>query len=184
MKKPIIIIVILLLAALAMFVWDREQAIAPNPAIVNIDETIATTPEAVVAPAPQDPKPVSKYSYTNSEFGFAVDLPGLVATRKTDNPYFMSAVFTFGVGDQANIDEQKRIPNTMALYIWNNKAEFENMIYEAESLGKETINGKTYDVYSFTLEDSTTYHYTRTVGELIYDIGVRSKADAKKFYFI
>lgn len=189
MKQSIIIIIVVIAAIVALLFLKKDEVIAPTESDSPIEtETTSSLPTTetlpVVTPSPSTTSGTQSYSYTNDEFGFAVKLPGLVATQKADIPYYIDAVFTFGVGDQSNVTEEKRIPNTMAVYIWNNKPEFENMIFDAESLGKETVNGKTYDIYSFTLEDTTTYRYTTTIGDRIYDVGVRNRSDAKKFFFI
>lgn len=126
----------------------------------------------------------SKYSYENRDFGFAVDLSGLKMTQREDLPPYISALFLFGVGDQSEIEEQKRVPNTMGIYIWNDELEFNRMKDTGLEEKSETVNGEKFNVFSFTNEDTTSYHYTLKRGGNIYDIGVLNKKDISKFYFL
>ena len=181
MQKPIIIITVTAIIIIAFFVWKKDKVIAP----ASLPETPASNASTTDAPTPIVNEPAPKtYSYTNSEFDFAVKLPGLVATQKVEIPLSMYAIFTFGVGDQSDVEEMKRIPNTMAVYIWSNESDFNKMTDTGTALADETVNGTTFKVYSFTLEDTTSYHYTVKKDNLIYDVGVRKKSDISKFYLI
>ncbi len=179
MKKNIIIAIIILVVV-GLFVFnkkDETEIITPAPE-TPVEETTPTTETPTVS------APSSNYSYTNDEFKFAVKLPGLVVTRKPEIPLSFFAIFTFGVGDQSAIEEQKRVPNTMAVYIWSNKSDFEKMTETGMALPDETINGTTFKVFSFTNEGTTSYHYTAEKYGAMYDIGVRKKSDISKFFFI
>lgn len=181
MKKYISIILVAGILVLAFFLSQNKT---PREEVIN--EEVPSTEVSDVSTPEEKPEVVTekKYSYTNSEFNFAVDLPELVATRKSDAPTYITAIFTFGVGDQSNVEEQKRIPNTMVVYIWNDKTEFENMMDLGTSLPSETINNVKFDVYSFQNEDMTTYRYTTTRNGILYDIGVADRTKIQKFTFL
>lgn len=192
MKNILIIGVAVVVLVVAFFVSKKvtptteevvtsEQVASEN---VSTEETGVAT-EDKTSPEPiKNPTVTKKYSYTNTEFKFAVDLPNLVATRKPETPLYMSAIFTFGAGDQSNIEESKRVPNSMAVYVWNDVEQFTTMMSDGTKLPSQNINGKNFDVYSFTDENMTTYHYTIKVGNDMYDIGVRNKNDITKFYLL
>jgi hypothetical protein len=181
MKKYITIILVAGILVLAFFISKNktpaEEIVVEETPVVEVpNETKPTDEIEVVAE--------NKYSYTNSEFNFALDLPGLVATKKPNVPSYVSAIFTFGVGDQSNIEEQKRIPNTMVVYIWSDRTEFENMVGSGTKLPSETIKGVKFDVYTFQNEDMITYRYTTTRNGILYDIGVADKSKMNKFTFL
>lgn len=186
MKKYISIILVAGILVVAFLISNKNKS-APEVAQEETSEAPAPENSPIknesVASAPEE-KDEPKYSYTNSEFNFAIDLPGLVATRKTNIPTYVNAIFTFGVGDQTEVDEQDRIPNTMVVYIWSDKTEFENMVGSGEKLPSETIKGVKFDVYSFQNEDMKTYRYTTTRNGTIYDIGVADKTKIQKFTFL
>lgn len=176
------VIVVIIIVGLTLGKKDNEHK-AQVPAEDIVEEVPVTKPaEETGTPKASAPKPT--YTYRNDNYNFAVALPGLVATEKTDMPDYIDAIVTFGVGDQSNIEEQSRIPNTMAVYIWNNELDFTLMTDTGEKVGSETIRGVKYDVYSFTNEDTTIYRYTTTVGTKIYDIGVRNRSDIQKFFIL
>ncbi len=181
MKKYITIILVAGILVLAFFLSKNKT---PSEEII-VDETPVV--EAPTETTPTDKPEVvteKKYSYTNSEFNFALDLPGLVATRRTDVPSYVSAIFTFGVGDQSNVEEQERIPNTMVVYIWSDRTEFENMVGTGTKLPSETVKGVKFDVYTFENEGNVIYRYTTTRNGTLYDIGVSDKAKMQKFTFL
>lgn len=187
--KNIVIIGAIVVLVLAFFVSKkitpgREQPVSEEVVATPSEEVIVENKGASETTTTEKPVVDNKYSYTNSEFKFAVDLPSLVATRKTDTPEYITATFTFGAGDQSGIAEEKRIPNSMALYIWNDNSEFKKMTAEATELPGEKINGTNFEVYSFSNEGETIYHYTLEVGNKIYDVGVREKQTMNKFYML
>lgn len=179
MKKNIIITIIVLVI-IGFFIFNKKD----EPVVVTPVPEVPVEDTKPIVQTPTTPAPTSNYSYSNDEFKFAVKLPGLVATQKPTVPLSFFAIFTFGVGDQSAIEEQKRVPNTMAVYIWSNESDFNQMTATGTALADETINGITFKVYSFTEEDTTSYHYTVKKDGAIYDIGVRKKSDISKFYFI
>ncbi len=185
MKKTSIIVVAVIIVILGFLVFRKDKMPEVTDTVPE-NEAVQETPgrDNETTTVTYTPTPQNNYSYTSDKFDFAVKLPGLVVTPKSFAPASFDAIFTFGVGDQSNIEEEKRVPNTMAVYIWNDRAEFDLMVASGTSLGKETVNGRVYDVYSFTNEDTTSYHYTITIGNLIYDVGVRNKADAAKFFLL
>lgn len=187
--KNIVIIGAIVVLVLAFFISKkitpgREQPVNEEVVVSPSEEVVVENKGVSETTTTEKPVVDSKYSYTSSEFKFAVDLPSLVATRKTDIPEYITATFTFGAGDQSTIEEEKRIPNSMALYIWNDNAEFKKMTAEATELPDEKINGTNFEVYSFSNEGETIYHYTVEVGNKIYDIGVREKQIMNKFYML
>ena len=188
MKNTYIAIGIVVVLVVAFLIISKKKVEAPieTPENSVVETTVENPTNGAPTNPSSQPKPTEEktYSYTNSEFDFAVKLPGLVATQKTETPLSLYAIFTFGVGDQSAIEEQKRVPNTMAVYIWSNESDFNKMTESGTALADETINGTTFKVFSFTNEDATSYHYTAEKDGLIYDIGVRNKSDAAKFYFI
>ncbi len=192
MKNILMVGVVVVVLVVAFFI---SKKVTPTTEEVVTGEQVApesvdTQEEGMATENKTSPEPVKnpvvnkKYSYTNTEFKFAVDLPNLIATRKPETPLYMSVIFTFGAGDQSNIEESKRVPNSMALYVWNDIEQFTKMMSDGVKLPSEKINGKNFDVYSFTDENMTTYHYTIKVGNDMYDIGVRNKNDITKFYLL
>ncbi len=183
MQKKIYIIIAVVIVILAIFFLTKNKAVAPTPDdTVVTPDTSTTTPNET--PVPNTPSPTPTYSYTNSEFDFAVTLPGLVVARRQSSDQLMKPIiFTFGVGDQSNVDEQKRVPNKMAVYVWKNPAEFQLLMINMTPV-KETVNGNEFDVYTVTEAETTIYRYAIKRNGILYDVGVRNKADAKNFYLI
>jgi hypothetical protein len=192
MKKYIPIIV-LVVAIVALFLLNKKdiktetvdqptttQEVGTNASSSESNTKLVETPNIITLPT--NPL-INKYSYTNDKFGFSVDYPNLVATERTDIPSYVSAIIIFGVGDQSNVDEQSRVPNSMAVYIWNDATEFAKMSESATSLPQEKVNGHMFNVYSFTNEDMTSYRYSTVVNGLTYDIGVLNKSDISRFHF-
>ncbi len=176
------VIALVIVIGLTLGKKDTErEAQAPSETVV--EEAPVSNP-IEEAPAPSAPAPTPTYTYRNDAYDFAVNLPGLVATEKTDMPAYIDAIVTFGVGDQTNVPEQNRVPNTMAVYIWNDELDFKLMVNTGEKVGSETIRGVKYDIYSFTNEDTTIYRYTTKIGAKIYDIGIRNRADIQKFFLL
>lgn len=187
MKKSSIIIVVLVVIILAFLIFRKDKGsdtITPSPETPAEETPILENETPITETPAPTPAPQTSYSYTNDEFDFAVNLPGLVATRKADTPDYVKAIFTFGVGDQSDIEEQKRIPNTMVVYIWQDQAEFAAMSATGTKLSDETVNGVNYSVTSFTNEDMTSYRYSVEKNGYIYDIGVSDRQKMKEFHFI
>ena len=188
MKKSHMLLGVVVVLVVAFLIISKKKVEAPieTPENSVVETTVENPTNGAPTNSSSQTKPTEEktYSYTNSEFDFAVKLPGLVATQKTETPLSLYAIFTFGAGDQSDVEEMKRIPNTMAVYIWSNESDFNKMTESGTALADETINGTTFKVFSFTNEDATSYHYTAEKDGLIYDIGVRNKSDAAKFYFI
>lgn len=185
MNKPIIILIIVAAALVALFVLRKPDAVAPAP----IDETPTSeaTPAGTSSPIVNEQAsaaPVT-YSYTNAEFDFAVALPGLVATAKgSSDPIYKPFIFTFGAGDQSAVAEEKRIPNTMAVYVWKNPTEFQLLMSQMSPIATETVNGREFEVYAITEGPRTSYRYATTRNGVTYDVGVWNRADAKKFFLL
>ncbi len=193
MKNKSMLVVIIAMAVVLVFLFWKNNYSLPsgeNTEDKNIETNETMTDSKAIEVT--DPKievdtttePKSEYSYENKEFGFGVDLPGLKMTQRTEIPAYISSIFIFGVGDQSEIEEQKRIPNTMALYIWNDELEFNSMKDVGIDEGAQIVNGEKFDVYSFPNEDGVSYHYTQKRGDKIYDIGVLDKKNISKFYFL
>lgn len=180
MNKIFTIVGIIIIAVLAFVFVHKKPAEAPaeTPAPVT-EETPATEP------APSSPSGSEAHSYTNSEFKFAVNLPGLVVTKKAStDPVYKPTIFTFGVGDQSTVAEEKRIPNTMAVYVWANPAEFQILMSQKATIGTETVNGHEFSVYIITEGERTSYRYATNQGGKTYDVGVWNRADIKKFFLL
>lgn len=184
MKKYIPLAVIVILIA-GFLILRKPVAVTPESPIQNTPTE--TTPESPATNTTQSQTTTPTkpdYSYTNSDFHFAVSLPGLVATKKPSDPNHKLDIFTFGVGDQSSVPEEKRIKNTMVVYIWHDKAEFDAMMAGGTGLDKETINGHEFTKYSFSNEDSTVYRYTIAQGADTYDVGVTDPKNISKFYLL
>lgn len=176
MKQSAIIIVIIVIIILAFFVFRKDKTPEVTP---TLPET--PTEEIPVTETPT-PDPQTGYSYTNEEFDFAVKLPGLVMMRRqSSDPIVKPTIFTFGVGDQSAVAEEERIPNTMAVYIWKNKAELDFLLYGLTPT-KETVNGREFDRYRITEGETTVYRYVVTEGDITYDVGVSDPKNASKFF--
>ncbi len=193
-NKSTIIIIVAILIILGFLIWkntSNKQAEENIPTEQETEGTESLTEESSDEKISNENNQVnvesstnSEYSYENKEFGFGVDLPGLEMTKREGLPPYISALFLFGVGDQSEIEEQKRIPNTMGIYIWNDEVEFNSMKDTGVEEKSETIDGEKFEVFSFTNEDTTSYHYTVMKGNKIYDIGVLDKKNISKFYFL
>lgn len=185
MNKVFTIIGIIVIA-IAAFLFLRKPVAAPA---IQVEETQSQT----VTPAPQQETPTKPttpaerptYSYTNSEFKFAVALPGLVMTEKksTDRDY-KPTIFTFGVGDQTGVPADKKVSNTMAVYVWENPAEFQLLMSQKSPIATETVNGHTFDVYSITEGPRPSYRYATEVNGVLYDVGIWNRSDINKFFLI
>ncbi len=186
MNKVLTLTSIVILAVAAFF-FLRKPVVAP--AMPD-----AETPTGTVTPAPQEPAPTSPseqptvestYSYTNNEFKFAVALPGLVMTeKKSIDRDYKPTIFTFGVGDQTEVPADKKVSNTMAVYIWHNPAEFQLLMSQKSTIATETVNGHTYDVYSITEGPRISYRYATTLNGKTYDVGIWNRTDIKKFFLL
>lgn len=187
-NKSTIIILVAVVAVLGFLFWKKglnkesKEMVTEEQTNQESEMTEETTTEDGTVGT--DTKTESEYSYENKEFGFAVKLPGLKMTQRTENPKYISSIFIFGVGDQFEVEEQNRIPNTMAVYIWNDELEFNSMKDTGIEEKSEKVNGEKFDVYSFPNEGATSYHYTQKRGDTIYDIGVLDKKNISKFYFL
>ncbi len=191
MKKYIPIIVAVI-AVVGLFLINRKPAQTNTVKQPDVSEettnasstaSVTTPTESPTTTTPSTTPPMNQYSYSNDKFGFSVDYPNLVATERTDIPSYVSAIIIFGAGDQSSVDEQDRVPNSMAVYIWNDATEFAKMSESATSLPQEKVNGHMFNVYSFTNEDMTSYRYSTIVNGLTYDIGVLNKSDISRFHF-
>jgi len=185
MNKVFTIIGIIVIA-IAAFLFLRKPVAAPA---IQVEETQSQT----VTPAPQQETPTKPttpaerptYSYTNAKYKFAVALPGLVVKeRASSDPIYRPTVFTFGVGDQSAVAEEKRVPNTMAVYVWPNPVEFQLLMSQMSPIGTETVNGHEFSVYTVTEGPRTSYRYATDVDGVTYDVGVWNRADAQKFFLL
>ncbi len=182
MKKSSIIISVVALIIIGFLVFrkDKESDIAtPTP----------ETPTEGEAPVLENRDPEKSqqpdYSYINDEFDFAVTLPGLVATRReSGDPIMKPTIFTFGVGDQSAVPEEKRVPNTMVVYVWRNKAELDLLLINIRPSGKETVNGRVFEKYVVTEGDKTIYRYVTVHNGLAYDVGVSDIRNVSKFFIL
>ena len=194
MKNKSVIIGIVAIIILGFLIWKNTSNKQPKENILEeqtteVDET--ATEEVVSDQTPgasttetEEAQTDSEYSYENKEFGFGVKLPGLKMTQREGLPPYISALFLFGMGDQSEIEEQKRVPNTMGVYVWNDELEFNTTKDTGVEEKSETVNGEKFNVYSFTNEGMTSYHYTIKKGDKIYDVGVLDKKNISKFYFL
>lgn len=194
--KKYIIIIILIIAALLFFLFCKDEPIGTSltsettdNSSVNIESETPASTDTTNMSTPTETKTTNLAGgtktapYTNNKFNFSVDFPNLVATEKTDLPPYISTIVTFGVGDQSNVDEQSRVPNSMAVYVWNDSDEFTKMFETGIEFPKETINGQTFAVRSFTNENTTSFHYAAKFNGLTYDIGVANRTDIQRFHF-
>ena len=194
MKNKSVIIGIVAIIILGFLIWKNTSNKEPEGNILEeqtteVDET--ATEEVVSDQTPgasttetEEAQTDSEYSYENKEFGFGVKLPGLKMTQREGLPPYISGLFLFGMGDQSEIEEQKRVPNTMGVYVWNDELEFNTTKDTGVEEKSETVNGEKFNVYSFTNEGMTSYHYTIKKGDKIYDVGVLDKKNISKFYFL
>ncbi len=119
---------------------------------------------------------LSNYSYINNDFNFAVDLPGTIAGVSNQKT---RSIFTFGVGDQSEIEEEARTPNKMVVYV-SDKEPTKHTIF----LGKEVVNRQQYEKFKFSIEDSTVYYYTTEANGYFYKVGVINELDINNFYIL
>lgn len=185
MKKSIIIIVVIIVAAVVVFLLKKNNVMAPTETGTEVTPE-TSTPVAETETSPEAPSsPTPTYSYTNDEFNFAVVWPGLVATAKgSTDPVYKPFIFTFGPGDQSSLPEDKRVQNSMAVYVWKNPAEFQILMSQKSPLDTEIVNGHEFSVYVVSEGPRTMYRYATNQDGITYDVGVWNRSDAKRFYFI
>lgn len=172
---PLIILVIIIAG---IFIWhDKNTLKLKSPITPAENGGASNNPVSTEIESPKT-NTDGGYSYTNDEFHFAVKLPGLTVTKKDQtnapNTLFHPITFSFGNGTK----------NTLAVYIWKNKAEFQTLMIGAENQGKVTINGQSFDKYKIIDGDVTVYRYATTLGNITYDVGVYNQDQASNFYII
>lgn len=152
---------------------------------VTESEEVGTSTENETSPQTNNPIPTTNYTYENSELGFAINYPGLVVTEKENtSPVYTARIFTVGVGDQTNVPEEDRIPNKMAIYIWDNEEGLSDLKAIGENQGQTTVRGIVFDKYFFPSEDGGVFHFITEKDGLFYDVGVRAESDLSKFYLL
>lgn len=186
MKNTIAILVVAGIIVLGFLFLNKDVKNMDEEQIETSEtENTEEVAENETYPQTNNPSPTTNYTYENNELGFAINYPGLVVAEKENtSPVYTARIFTVGVGDQTNIPEQERVPNKMAIYIWDNEEGLSDLKAIGENQGQTTVRGIVFDKYFFPSEDGGVFHFITEKDGLFYDVGVRAESDLSKFYLL
>lgn len=120
-----------------------------------------------------------EYNYENEQLGFSVDLDGVVATQTTRGNI---TTINFGSPQNSSLPEESRIPNKLSVTVSSDDSIFDDMRAIGESLGNETINGKVFEKYSFSVEGSMSYNYLTSHDGYYYKVSTLNPSNMQEFY--